>query len=132
MNFYLLDAAIGGFILGFAVVAMIIVILIEAITLLLLKYNKAGKCFLDAFLINTASLVVGVVIAQTFSNGLDFTENGWVNVSLLFLISAVIEFGILYLLNMKKPISKTAVAAIVINVVSYLLLIGITSLMRKS
>jgi hypothetical protein len=37
------------------------------------------------------------------------------------LITVVIEFSILYLLNRKLPVLKTLIAAIVINIVSYLL-----------
>lgn len=132
MKFYLLDAAAGGLILGMLVLFMLFAILLEGVTLLLLKYNKAGKCFLDSFLVNIASLVVGLLIARfNVDGGLDITDNGYINVFLLFLITVVVEFIVLYLLNSKKPISKTAVAAILINVVSYLLFIGITLLFRN-
>ena len=132
MNFYLLDAAAGGLILGMLVLFMIFAILLEGVTLLLLKYNKAGKCFLDSFLVNIASLLVGLVIAQSSVDGLDITDNGYINVFLLFLITVVVEFVFLYLLNKKKPVSKTIIAAVLINVVSYLLFTGITLLFRNS
>ena len=125
MNFYLLDAAGAGLVLGFLVIFMLLAIFAEAITLLLLKYNNAGRCFLDALLVNIASLIVGFFIARYNSTGLDMTENSYLDLFLLFLITTVVEFAVLYLLNRKKPVSKTIIAAIAMNLVSYLLLIGI-------
>ena len=52
MKFYLLDGVAAGFVFGAMIVFMIIIIVLEAVTMLLMKYNKAGKAFLDAFLIN--------------------------------------------------------------------------------
>ena len=126
MNFYLLDAAAGGLILGFLIVFMLLAVLLEGLTMLLLKYNRAGKSFLDALVVNIPSLLAGLLIATFADNGIDLTDNEFLNIFLLFLITVIIEFPFLYLLNRKKPIAKTIVAAIMINVVSYLLFIGVT------
>ena len=125
MNFYLLDAAGAGLVIGFLIIFMLLAIFVEAIALLLLKYNNAGRCFLDAFIVNLASLGVGFLLANFTSAGLDITESGYLNLFLLFLITVVVEFVFLYLLNRKKPIQKTIVTALLMNVVSYGLLIGI-------
>ena len=74
MNFYLADAGGIGFVIGFLVIFMIVAILLEGVTLLLLKYNGAGKSFLDAFVINIASLAVGYLITTVSSNGLGCFE----------------------------------------------------------
>lgn len=123
MNLYLLDAGGVGLVIGFLVIFMIVAILLEGVTLLLLKYNSAGKSFLDAFVINIASLAVGYLITTVASNGLDFTSNAYLDFFLIFLITVIVEFGVLYLLNMKKPVKRTLVAAIAVNLVSYILLI---------
>ena len=123
MNLYLLDAGGVGLVIGFLVIFMILAILLEGVTLLLLKYNGAGKSFLDAFVINIASLAAGYLITTVSSNGLDFTFNPYFDFFLIYLITVIVEFAVLYLLNMKKPIKKTLVAAVVVNLVSYGLLI---------
>ena len=124
MKFYLLDAGGLGLMIGFLLVIFILLaILLEGVTLLLLKYNNAGGSFLNAFVINIASLAVGFLITIINPNGLDFTTNEYLDFFLVFLITVIVEFGVLYLLNRKKPIQKTLTAAIVINLASYLLLI---------
>jgi len=126
MNFYLLDAAAGGLILGFLVVFMLLAVTIEAITMIILKYNKAGKSFLDSFIVNVVSLIAGLLLENFSDYGIDIVENEYLNLFILFLITVVIEFAFLFLLNRKKPVGKTFLTAVLINVVSYLLLIGIT------
>lgn len=123
MKIYLLDGAGAGLIFGFLIIFMIVAIVLEAIALLLLKYNGAGKSFLDAFLVNIASLAVGFLIVNFVPTGLDFTNNIYLDFFLIFLITVVAEFVVLHLLNRAKPMKKTLVAAVMINLVSYLLLI---------
>jgi len=123
MKYYLLDAGGAGLILGILVIFMLAAIFLEGITLLLLKYNNAGRSFLDALLINLASLGIGYLIVSFIPTGLDFTNNLYLDFFLIFLITVVVEFIVLYSLNRKKPVKKTFMAATVINLVSYLLLI---------
>ena len=123
MKFYLLDAGGAGLILGILVIFMLAAIFLEGLALLLLKYNNAGRSFLDALVINLASLGVGYLIVSFTPTGLDFTNNLYLDFFLIFLVTVVVEFIILYLLNQKKPVKKTFIAATVINLVSYLLLI---------
>jgi len=123
MKYYLLDAGGAGLILGLLVIFMLAAIFLEGLTLLLLKYNNAGRSFLDALVINLASLGVGYLIVSFTPTGLDFTNNLYLDFFLIFLVTVVVEFIVLYLLNQKKPVKKTFIAATVINLVSYLLLI---------
>jgi len=123
MKYYLLDAGGAGLILGLLVIFMLAAIFLEGLTLLLLKYNNAGRSFLDALVINLASLGVGYLIVSFTPTGLDFTNNLYLDFFLIFLVTVVVEFIVLYLLNQKKSVKKTFIAATVINLVSYLLLI---------
>ena len=123
MNFYLLDAGGAGLVLALLVIFMLAAIFLEGLTLLLLKYNNAARSFLDALVINLASLGVGYLIVTFTSTGLDFTDNLYIDFFLIFLITVVVEFIVLYLMNPKKPVKKTFIAATIINLVSYLLLI---------
>ena len=110
-------------ILGLLVIFMLAAIFLEGLTLLLLKYNNAGRSFLDALVINLASLGVGYLIVSFTPTGLDFTDNLYIDFFIIFLVTVAVEFIVLYLLNQKKPVKKTFIAATVINLVSYLLLI---------
>ena len=127
MKFYLLDGVGAGFVFGAMIVFMLITIVLEAVTMLLMKYNRAGKAFLDSFLVNLVSLGAGFIIlffGRSF--WVPRTESSLANVLILFAITVLVEFGILYLLNMKTAIKKTLIAAVVINVVSYLLYFLVT------
>ncbi len=119
MKFYFLDGVAAGFVFGAMIVFMIIIIVLEAVTMLLMKYNKAGKAFLDSLLINLVSLGAGFAILFLDAGSFLVTESSLVNVLILFGITVIVEFGILYLLNRKTALQKTLLAAAVINVVSY-------------
>jgi hypothetical protein len=123
MKFYLLDAGGAGLILGLLVLFMLAAIFLEGLTLIVIKYNNAGKSFLDALLINLASLAAGFLIINILPNGLDFTNILWLDFLLIYLITVAVEFAVLYLLNRNKPLRTTLIAAIVINFITYLLLI---------
>jgi hypothetical protein len=123
MKYYLLDAGGAGLILGLLVIFMLAAIFLEGLTLTLLKYTNAGRSFLNALVINLSSLGVGYLIVSFTPTGLDFTNNVYLDFFLIFLVTVVVEFIVLYLLNQKKPVKKTFIAAMVINLVSYLLLI---------
>lgn len=122
MRIYLLDGAAAGLILALLIIFMLAAIVLEGLTLLLLKYNKAGRAFLDSFVVNIASLAFGFLLLTT-RFGLEFTSNDYLDFFLIFVITVVVEFIVLYLMNRQKPVKKTLVAAIVINLVSYSLLI---------
>jgi len=121
MNFYLLDAAAPGLIFGVMIVFMIVTIILEAVAMIIMKYNKAGKAFLDSFLANLVSMGAGFIILLSGSGLFEIADSTILSIVMLFLITVVVEFLILYLLNRKLPVQKTLIAAIVINVVSYLL-----------
>ena len=100
---------------------MIVTIALEAVTMIILKYNKAGKAFLDSLLINLVSMGAGFLLLFSDSGLFEITDNSIVGLAILFLITVVIEFLILYLLNRKLSVQKTVIASVVINLVSYLL-----------
>lgn len=118
---HLLDAAAPGLIFGVMIIFMIVTIAIEAVVMILLKYNKAGKAFLDSFVINLVSMGVGFILLLSGSQSLALIDNFYLNLFLLFLITVVAELIVLYLLNRKIPVSKTVRAAFIINLVSYLI-----------
>ena len=121
MNFYLLDAAAPGLIFGLMIIFMIVTIVLEALAMIIMKYNKAGKAFLDSFLANLVSMGAGFLILFSGTGLFEIADSAILSIVILFLITVVIEFLILYLLNRKLPVHKTLMAAIVINLISYLL-----------
>ena len=121
MNFYLLDAAAPGLVFGLMIIFMIVTIVLEALAMIIMKYNKAGKAFLDSFLANLVSLGAGFLILFSGSGLFEIADSAMLSIAILFLVTVVIEFFILYLLNRKLSVQKTLMAAIVINLISYLL-----------
>lgn len=119
MKFYLLDAGGAGLVVFVLLLFMFAAIVTEAVIMLLMKYNKAGKAFLDSLVINLVSLGVGYVVLY-FNSSLDLNSNELLNLFLLFLLTVLIEGITLYLLNRNKPLNKTILVAIVINLITYL------------
>jgi hypothetical protein len=124
MNFYFLDAGGAGlayFILGIFIGFMILCILIEAVVMLVMKYNERfKKTLLDSLLVNLASVAVGFVLTE--SNFGLFSRYNLGNMVILYAITVVVEAGILYLLNKNKPFSNTVLTSVIMNIPSYVAL----------
>jgi hypothetical protein len=110
-----------GYILYYiaGLIAFAAIIPLEAIVLRLLKWGSFGYSLLDSFLINLASIIVGFGLAIA---GIPFAISppGSLVLSLLFALalSIIIEGAILWMLR-KKSLQETLLAAVMINVVSY-------------
>ena len=118
MPHILLDASLAGLAEIIIIGYMIVVVLIEAVIMLLFSLNPFGKCLLDSFLVNLASLGVGYLISST---GFSINLGGDTYISLLvgFLVSVLVEGFLLQLLNKKKPVKKVWQTNVVMNVVTY-------------
>lgn len=121
MSFYLLDAGGAGLVLVALVIFMLIAFIAEALGMILLKYNKPGKAFVDSLVINLVSLGVGYIVIQ-LNSSLDLTDNEVINFILVFLLTVITEGVTLFFLNRNKPISKTLLVTIIINIITYLVL----------
>jgi hypothetical protein len=126
MKLYLLDAGGAGLVFGVLIVFMIVAVVIEALVMLAMKYNKAGKAFLDSFVINLITLGFGFILMA--NDSLELTENVFLNYTFLYLVTVVAEMLVLYLLNRSKPFIKTMLASMAINAASYGLLFLFTFL----
>ena len=134
MNIYFLDAGGAAWavaLLWLLIIFMIIAILVEALVMKLMKYNTAfKKTLLDSFVANIVSLMVGFILLYSgvslfksnSDSGNSSATNTLINLLLLYSITVVVEFGVLYLLNNKKPVSKTFLASVVMNLVTYIIL----------
>jgi hypothetical protein len=76
---------------------------------------------LDAFIVNVASLAVGMILIEFISRV--FNNLTIFNLIWLFLITLVVEGGLLYLLNRAKPFSRTALVTFIMNAATYALFI---------
>jgi hypothetical protein len=119
MKLFLLDAGGAGLVVFVLLFFMFAAIVTEAVIILLMKYNNAGKAFLDSLVINLVSLGAGYVVLYFYSS-LDLYTNELLNLFLLYLLTVLIEGITLYLLNRNKPLNKTILVAIVINLITYL------------
>lgn len=124
MKFFFLDVADAGVSGGSfdwtLIIVLVVTIFIEAAILFLMKYNRIRKSLQDSFIINIASIATGFVLYK-YAVSL-FSSYSFRNLLILFAITVVIEFAVLYLLNRKTEIAKTLRSVILINIVSYFLL----------
>lgn len=100
---------------GMFLVAAPFIGLAEAVVLRLLKWNTFWRSLLDSLLMNLASTLLGVCIL-TF--GL-FTDSVWFGLLVSGALSVLIEGGVLTLLK-RHPMRQTWLAALLVNLVSYL------------
>lgn len=119
MNLFLLDAGGAGLVFGIMIIFMIAAVVIEALLMVVMKYNMAGKAFLDAFLVNLTSLVAGYILLWTTGELFYYFDSPFLNWLTLYSITVVIEFVILYLLNRRHRVGKTFLTCVIMNVASY-------------
>ncbi len=120
MNLHLLDAGGAGlvyFAYGIVVLFLVIVSLAEGLIMTLMKYNKGKKAMLDSLIINLVSVAFGFVLMGSGSSW--FELKTITDFLILYAITLALEFLVLWLLNKTKPITKTLIVSVVINLVSY-------------
>ena len=124
MNLYILDAG-APFLLEFVMlIFLLLATLVEAIVLIIMKFNPPAKCFLDALLVNLGSLAAGYLLLN-FVNFEGRNAEGtdrWTELAVMFAVTVIVEGLLLMLLNRKKPAKAVWLGALAINVVSYILL----------
>ncbi|HWC54808.1 MAG TPA: hypothetical protein VG676_14570 [Chitinophagaceae bacterium] len=125
MGSFLLDAGGAFLVVSILILFMAVTIVLEGVVLILFKIEKAGKAFLYSLMVNLASLGVGYIALPLIRQvGNQFTTSGlllhWIFV---FAITVVVEGFLLILLTKKKPREKVWLATVVMNLVSYAILI---------
>ena len=119
MNVFILDMGAQWLWPLALVIFMVIAILVEWLIMAVMKYNKRGKAFLDSLVVNLGSLAAGIIVGSITRGQFQFV---FINVLLFYALTVLIEFGILYLLNRKYPITKTFYTTVIMNIASYLIL----------
>ena len=122
MHIYLMDVVDAGVSNSFDWVIILVLggtILVEAIVMLLMKYNNLKKAALDSLIVNVASLGVGFILIRYLSSL--FNSYTFSHLLMLMLVTIIVETGILYILNRTKPFINTLAVSVLMNVVSYAL-----------
>ncbi|MBS1921138.1 MAG: hypothetical protein JST17_12875 [Bacteroidetes bacterium] len=125
MKLFLLDGGGAFLYVGILIIFMVVTILIEGVVLILFKIEKAGKAFLYSLIVNLASLGMGYITLPLIRQiGSDYTNSGqvirWI---IVFAITVLVEGFLLILLTKKKPHEKVWLATVVMNLLSYAILI---------
>jgi hypothetical protein len=106
--FAILGASAAGALLG-----SVLIVLVEALVLRFMGWGPFGRALLSSLLMNLASFVVGVFYAA-----LALQVNGWVWVIGAFILSILVEAGVLALTR-KAPFKRAAGPVLVSNIVTY-------------
>lgn len=111
-------------VIGLALLPVIIVI--EAVVMLLMKWGRIGRTLLDALIMNAASSLLGLLAACGF---LFNAPRMGVPEVILFLIAtwavSVVSEGAVLTLLKRHPRRKTWVTVLVANTVSYLAMLAL-------
>ena len=104
--------------LGLLVAWYLVVIVIEAVVLLVMRWAGFWRSLLAAFLMNTLTTLVGFLLAGAFL--LTYERWVWVAAYLVaWLLSVVMEWGVLALMDRTK-IRRAFAASLVANIITYL------------
>lgn len=101
------------------VIAMVAVVVLEALILFFTRYSNFPKSLLYSTLINVASLAAGMLYSTVYKTQIADTLTGFLAA---FAATVVIETIGLFLLNRSKKISTTIGVGLLINIVSYAIL----------
>jgi hypothetical protein len=123
LHLYLLDGGGAGLLfygLFLALLFTLVAILVEATIMTLFKYNPFSRSVGHSAIINIASLIVGFLLIAYSTDIFNLDKiSGFIA---FYIATILVEFPILYLLNKQKPISKTLLVCIVMNLVTYIIL----------
>jgi len=126
---YFLDAGGAGLIFiayGLIILFILLAIVLESIVMMLMKYNtRFKKAFGDSFLVNIASLAAGFVLLKLFYDF--FSYYSLINIAILYGLSVLIEGFLLQVLNKDRPLTRTFLVCLLMNIVSYALLYAIVN-----
>ena len=127
MQFYLLDFISFTLtdVILLALLASVIIGVVEALIILPFKVNTAGKVFLFTIAINVISSGMGLALQYWYTEVLTSIALQWL---IAFVLSVLIEGFLFVLLNKRKEEKKVWQAVLVANMVTYGILIAFTTL----
>ena len=114
---WVLIAAAAVLSAGALIVLTLIISVVESIVMLLLKWDKFGRCLWASLLMNVTSTIFGGVLVA-----LGLLGNSYFWLAAAFVLSVLIEAGILMLMK-RGAARQNWIASLVANLVSYLFII---------
>ncbi|MBS1621128.1 MAG: hypothetical protein JSS80_05770 [Bacteroidetes bacterium] len=125
MKFFFLDGGGAFLVVSALIFFMAVAITLEWVVLLLFKIEKAGKAYLYSLVVNLASLGAGYITLPLIRQvGNEYTNSGqvirWI---IVFTLTVLVEGFLLILLTKKKPKEKVWLATVVMNILSYAILL---------
>ena len=124
MHTYLLDGTSVFLFFTPLVIILVTSILIEAIVMQLLKFNRFGKSIADSVIVNIISLLLGFVLVGVLAG----LKVGQIEIPLyltfmgLYLVTLLIEGIVLKLINKLRPWRKVFTVSGIMNLFSWALL----------
>lgn len=103
---------------GMGILFIITVIFLEAFVMSLMRYHPAYRqSVLHSLVVNLISLAAGFVLTDIDAEL--FQLDNWSGLSLMFLVTVVLEFISLYLMNRSLPVMRTLGVCLLMNLVTY-------------
>ncbi len=126
---YFLDGGGAGLfyvVIGIGIFFIALAILVEALVMLLMKYHIFKRAMRDSTIVNIFSLILGFALLS--AEWEIFSIDSWKGFLAIFFATVLIEGLVLYLMNKDKPIGKTVLVTVIMNVVTYFILYFFTDL----
>ncbi len=121
MKFYLLDGAGAGILIaifGVGLLFLLLAVALEAIVMQRMKYQFIFRVSLIQSLVaNLVSLAAGFVLFAGSES--QFGIDNYTGFAILFGVTVLLEFIVLYLMNKTQPVRRTLTVCLVMNLVTY-------------
>lgn len=128
MQLFLLDGAGAGILLlffGLGLLFIFLAILLETFVMLQMKYHSViRKAFIQSLAANLLSLAAGFILIGIDNNLFQLDNIG--GFGLMFAATILVETVTLYIMNEAKPVQKTILVSLVMNLTTYMLAFLIT------
>jgi hypothetical protein len=133
MKFYLLDGAGAGILIalfGVGILFLLLAVALEAIVIQKMKYQFIFRVSLiQSVVANLVSLAAGFVLSAV--SEVQFAIDNYTGLAILFVVTVLLEFIVLYLMNKTKPVRRTLAVCLVMNLVTYAIAFLITLVLNS-
>ncbi|MGQ0737957.1 MAG: hypothetical protein ACT4OJ_02750 [Bacteroidota bacterium] len=133
MEFYLLDGAGAGLLIalfGIGILFLLLAIALEAVIMQRMKYQFIFRVSLiQSTVANLVSLASGFVLSSTADDF--FAIDNYAGLAVLFAVTVLLEFLVLYLMNRKQPVKRSFIVSLVMNLVTYAIAAIITLIINS-
>ena len=93
-------------------------VIVETIVMLLFKFDRFGKCLVDAIMANIGSVLLGVLLFLIF-NKTEFAISQVFELVILYCITSVFEAWLVKLLNTGMRLGRIIMTSFIMNLLSF-------------